>query len=177
MQEYLKDMDQEQDITLSFTISPLIREVPTLENLLSMLRTPYLFNTLTKIYVATDSTPVEMNSCELCSDVIGVVFSIEFIYGLQSGCSPYGKEKYDESTLHDLDIGCYNGTGRERGYTRHSFSSEIEVSSIIKLNNGDVLYMKEINSENFKKLGLIDYNFQCFTSAVTELFKFFQNNH
>ncbi|KAG2194048.1 hypothetical protein INT47_008132, partial [Mucor saturninus] len=214
MQEYLKDMDQEQNITLLYhltsiydnsiyeafskIIQKLIRELPTLENLLNVLRTnsglekAYLFDTLTKIYIATDSTPVEMDSYELCSDMIDVVLDIECIYGPQSGCGPYGKETYDESTLHDLEIGCHNGTSREEGETCHSFSSDIEASSIIKLNNGDVLYMKEINSllalicmirgDNFKKHGLIDYNFQCFTSAVTELFKFsqkknLQNNH
>lgn len=31
-----------------------------------------------------------------------------------------------------------------------------------------------IRNDNFKKYGLLDYNFQCFTAAVTDLFKFSQ---
>ena len=51
--------------------------------------------------------------------------------------------------------------------------------SIIKLSNGVVLYLKEVNKylalvaqlreENFQKLGLIDYNFSCFRKAVALL--------
>lgn len=61
---------------------------------------------------------------------------------------------YDDSTIHDLDIGngSKNSSGNSNGEeeegnttTCNSFNSEIEASSIIKLNNGDVLYMKEIN--------------------------------
>ncbi|KAI8064059.1 Gtr1/RagA G protein conserved region-domain-containing protein [Thamnidium elegans] len=205
MQEYLKDIDQEENISLLYhltsiydnsiyeafskIIQKLIRELPTLENLLNILRTnsglekAYLFDTLTKIYIATDSTPVEMDSYELCSDMIDVVLDIECIYGPQSGCGPYTKDGYDETTLDELELsGHFEGTN----VTCNTFNNDIEASSIIKLNNGDVLYMKEINSllalicmirgDNFKKHGLIDYNFQCFTSAVTELFKFSQKN-
>ncbi|GAA5816441.1 hypothetical protein MFLAVUS_009970 [Mucor flavus] len=205
MQEYLKDIDQEENISLLYhltsiydnsiyeafskIIQKLIRELPTLENLLNILRTnsglekAYLFDTLTKIYIATDSTPVEMDSYELCSDMIDVVLDIECIYGPQSGCGPYTKDGYDEATLDELELsGHFEGTNA----TSNTFNTDIEASSIIKLNNGDVLYMKEINSllalicmirgDNFKKHGLIDYNFRCFTSAVTELFKFSQKN-
>lgn len=69
--------------------------------------------------------------------------TIVFFERPQSGCGPYGKEIYDESTLHDLDIANSREEGEEG--TWNSFNSEIEASSIIKLNNGDVLYMKEIN--------------------------------
>lgn len=83
-------------------------------------------------------------------------------------------------------------------------SSDVEASSLIKLDNGDVLYMREVNryiytvllreceviltqflndnrllvlicllrQDNFEKHGLIDYNFQCFKEAVTEVFEF-----
>lgn len=203
MGEFLVDIDQEQNIHLLYhltsiydnsiyeafskIIQKLIRELPTLENLLNILRSnsglekAYLFDTLTKIYIATDSTPVEMDSYELCSDMIDVVLDIECIYGPQSGSMPFGKEGYDESTISGLEVGEVEGGNST---TCNSTNSEVEASSIIKLNNGDVLYMKEINSllalicmirgDNFKKHGLIDYNFQCFTSAVTDLFKFSQ---
>lgn len=53
--------------------------------------------------------------------------------------------------------------------------------SVIKLNNGTVLYLREVNKflclvcilrqENFEeKQGVIDYNFQCFRQAIKEVF-------
>lgn len=54
-------------------------------------------------------------------------------------------------------------------------------SSIIKLNNKTVLYLREVNKflalvcviseSNFEKHGLIDYNFHCFREAIQEVFE------
>lgn len=44
------------------------------------------------------------------------------------------------------------------------------------LDNSLLALICMIRGDNFKKHGLIDYNFQCFISAVTELFKFSQKN-
>lgn len=54
--------------------------------------------------------------------------------------------------------------------------------SLIKLNNGTALYLREVNKflalvcilreENFnEKQGVIDYNFQCFRQAIKEVFE------
>jgi hypothetical protein len=56
---------------------------------------------------------------------------------------PFSKEGYDDSTINDLEVGREEEGGNTT--TCNSLNSEIEASSIIKLNNGDVLYMKEIN--------------------------------
>lgn len=42
---------------------------------------------VSKIYVATDSSPVEMQSYELCSDMIDVVIDVSCIYGAGDGDS------------------------------------------------------------------------------------------
>ncbi|KAI8989493.1 Gtr1/RagA G protein conserved region-domain-containing protein [Pilobolus umbonatus] len=196
MQEFLVDNKQEENIILKYhltsiydysiyeafskIIQQMIRELPTLENLLDILRVKsgiekaYLFDTLTKIYIATDSTPVEMETYELCSDMIDVVLDIECIYGPQSGSSPLIKEDNDEKIwkFKNDDI--------------NSFIMEREASSIIKLNDGYTVYMREVNSllaliciikhDNYEKQGLIDYNFRCFSSAVTKLFQYSQKS-
>jgi len=64
---------------------------------------------------------------------------------------------------------------------RDPISYDAESNAIIKLNNGMVLYMREVNKflalvclvreEHFEKHGLIDYNFECFKSAITEVFE------
>jgi len=54
---------------------------------------------------------------------------------------------YDESTLRDLDVGIaqQNQIKSTNAAATTASTSEPDASSIIKLNNGDVLYMKEIN--------------------------------
>lgn len=59
-------------------------------------------------------------------------------------------------------------------------SFDANSSSTIKLNNGTVLYLREVNrflalvcilrEDNFDKQGLIDYNFNCFREAIQEVF-------
>ncbi|OBZ88332.1 Ras-related GTP-binding protein D [Choanephora cucurbitarum] len=209
MQDFLADIEQEETIQIVYhltsiydnsiyeafskIIQKLIRELPILEHLLDILREnsgvekAYLFDTLTKIYIATDSTPVEMETYELCSDMVDVVLDIECIYGPQSGLESLNdniRNEYngdDAATVRDLEVGA-----REEETPTHlmNTNSVTDGSSIIKLNNGDVLYMREINSllalicmiksDNFKKYGLLNYNFQRFTEAVTDLFKFSQ---
>lgn len=41
----------------------------------------FLFDVISKIYVGTDSSPVEMQSYELCCDMIDVVIDVSSIYG------------------------------------------------------------------------------------------------
>lgn len=71
----------------SKVIQKLIPHLPTLEALLNDLcrncrfEKAYLFDVLSKIYIATDSSPVDMPSYEICSDYIDVVVDISEIYG------------------------------------------------------------------------------------------------
>ncbi|KAI8327272.1 Gtr1/RagA G protein conserved region-domain-containing protein [Choanephora cucurbitarum] len=190
-------------------IQKLIRELATLENLLNVLcmnsgiDKAYLFDTLTKIYIATDSSPVDMQSYEICSDMIDVCIDVECIYGAQ-GISPNDLSLSDTPEFNHANLlmdGQHtpvsidqhehmdaDAQSLERRLIEHqeqqqqNGSSDAEASSLIKLDNGDVLYMREVNrllvlicllrQDNFEKHGLIDYNFQCFKEAVTEVFEF-----
>jgi Ras-related GTP-binding protein C/D len=73
---------------LSRVVQRLIPQLPTLENLLNVLvatcsmEKAYLFDIVSKLYVSTDSGPVDMQSVELCSDMIDVVLDVSSIYGL-----------------------------------------------------------------------------------------------
>lgn len=40
-----------------------------------------MFDVVSKIYIATDSSPVDMQSYELCCDMIDVVIDLSSIYG------------------------------------------------------------------------------------------------
>ena len=91
-----------------------------------------------------------MQSYSLCSDMIDVVIDMSCIYGLRDGAPPHA-DAYDERS-----------------------------SATIHLHNGRVLYLREVNKylalacimrrKNFKKQGIIDYNFQCVRKAVNDVF-------
>jgi len=138
----------------SKVIQRLVPHLPTLEGLLDILITScriekaFLIDVVSKIYVATDSSPVDMQTYELCSDMIDVVIDISCIYGLR---------------------------GEAEG-----LAYDTESSSAIKLSNGMVLHLREVNKylalvcllkeENLEKQGLIDYNFKCFKKAIADVF-------
>ncbi|XP_060520480.1 ras-related GTP-binding protein C isoform X1 [Cylas formicarius] len=139
----------------SKVVQKLITQLPTLENLLNILNTnsaiekSFLFDVVSKIYIATDSTPVDMQSYELCCDMIDVVIDLSWIYGVKEDQEPAA---FDEQS-----------------------------SSLIKLNNGTVLYLREVNKflalvcilreDNFDHKGIIDYNFLCFRNAIQQVFE------
>lgn len=170
-----------QDIQLSFyltsiydhsifeafskVVQKLIRQLPTLENLLDILNSnsgiekSFLFDVVSKIYIATDGSPVDMQSYELCSDMIDVVIDVSCIYGLEDHSSAAASS------------GAPGSSGS--AYDNKS-------ASVMKLNNGLVLYLREVNrylalvcilrKESYDKHGLIDYNFHCFRQAIQEVF-------
>lgn len=107
----------------SKVVQKLIPQLPTLENLLNILITnsgiekAFLFDVVSKIYIATDSAPVDMQTYELCCDMIDVVIDLSDIYGLTSEA-----KASQEQTAFDS-----------------------QSSSLIKLNNNTILYLKEVN--------------------------------
>jgi Ras-related GTP-binding protein C/D len=53
---------------------------------------PFLLN---KVYIATDSEPVNMSLYELCSDMVDVVVDVSCIYGFQGiNCCFLFEESY-----------------------------------------------------------------------------------
>lgn len=107
----------------SKVVQKLIPQLPTLENLLNILITnsgiekAFLFDVVSKIYIATDCAPVDMQTYELCCDMIDVVIDLSDIYGLSSEA-----KAIQEQTAFDS-----------------------QSSSLIKLNNNTILYLKEVN--------------------------------
>ncbi|CAG8799088.1 35016_t:CDS:2, partial [Racocetra persica] len=155
----------------SKVIQKLIPQLPTLENLLNILcansgiEKAFLFDVNSKIYIATDSSPVDMQSYEICSDMIDVIVDISEIYG---------DESYDDQS--QVDTNGYSG----------NYETANDASSLIKLNNGTILCLRGVNrflalvcllrADNFEKHGLIDYNFQCFKEAIAEVFELKRRN-
>ncbi|KAF8437850.1 Gtr1/RagA G protein conserved region-domain-containing protein [Terfezia claveryi] len=122
----------------SKVIQKLIPQLGTLENLLNVLcsnsgiEKAFLFDVLSKIYIATDSSPVDVQSYEICSDYIDVIVDISEIYGYSR--SP-NRQLIDASHPPQSTGSLRNGEEE----------TSPEASSIIRLQNGMVLYLREIN--------------------------------
>ncbi|KAJ6256088.1 hypothetical protein Dda_9180 [Drechslerella dactyloides] len=129
----------------SKVIQKLLPELGTLENLLNGLvsncriEKAFLFDVLSKIYVATDSSPVDVQSYEICSDYIDVVLDMTEIYGYDRGDSS------EVSTAEESKSSI--------GSTNAEDWTLPDQSSVMKLQNGMVLFLREINNGRFEHLG------------------------
>ncbi|KAM7376752.1 hypothetical protein PAMP_006460 [Pampus punctatissimus] len=138
----------------SKVVQKLIPQLPTLENLLNIfisnsgIEKAFLFDVVSKIYIATDSSPVDMQTYELCCDMIDVVIDISCIYGLADSEAglPYDKESMAIIHLNNTTV----------MYLK-------EVTKFLAM----VCFLRK---ESFERKGLIDYNFHCFKKAIKEVF-------
>ncbi|KAI9748576.1 MAG: hypothetical protein M1815_003127 [Lichina confinis] len=113
----------------------------------------FLFDVLSKIYIATDTSPVDMPSYEVCSDYIDVIVDVSEVYGWDRP-----KKVLEEP--------------------REQPCSDAE--SAILLMEGKYIYLREINkylalislmkSECEKKKGLIDYDVNVIQGALSQVF-------
>ena len=55
----------------------------------------YLVDVRTKLYIATDSSPVDLHTYELCADLIDVVIDVSWIYGLKPAAGKHGSTKHN----------------------------------------------------------------------------------
>lgn len=120
----------------SKVIQKLIPQLGTLENLLNVLcqnsgiEKAFLFDMLSKIYIATDSSPVDVQSYEICTDFIDVIVDITEIYGYKRSYEDQEEQLPPDTPPGDMEDELPSGP---------------EAASLIKLQNGMVLYLREIN--------------------------------
>lgn len=135
----------------SKVVQKLIPQLPTLENLLNILisnsgiEKAFLFDVMSKIYIATDSSPVDMQCYELCCDMIDVVMDMSCIYGAR-------------------DDGAFDGSS--------SAIIKLNTSTILYMRevNRHLALVCILREDSFEKQGLIDYNFLCFKKAIQQVF-------
>ena len=117
----------------SRVVQRLIPELPTLEHLLNVLvstcsmEKAYLFDVASKLYISTDSSPVDMQSVELCSDMIDVVLDVSGIYGMGNGMKK--KQTQVPSLENGEDIG-------DEVFTEHSSDGGMLPGNDINDNDG-----------------------------------------
>merc|ERR1719410_1083665 len=139
----------------SKVVQKLIPQLPTLENLLnvfisnSQIEKAFLFDVVSKIYVATDSSPVDMQSYELCCDMIDLIIGVSCIYGLP--------EETDVAAFDDESASVIRLNNSTVLYMR-------EINKVLAL----VCILRE---ENFTKPGMIDFNFLVLRECVDKVFE------
>ncbi|KAF2756811.1 ras-related GTP-binding protein-like protein C [Pseudovirgaria hyperparasitica] len=150
----------------SKVIQKLIPQLPTLESLLNSLcsncriEKAYLFDVLSKIYIATDTSPTDIGSYEICSDYIDVVVDVAEIYG------------WPDRPAQDEEA---EGQQQEAG------NNNAESLITMERKGNNYLYMREINQylaliclmgddSPADKKALIDYNVGVFEEAMAQVF-------
>ncbi|CAI6336538.1 unnamed protein product [Periconia digitata] len=147
----------------SKVIQKLIPQLPTLEALLNSLcstchiEKAYLFDIMSKIYIATDTSPTDIGSYEICSDYIDVVIDVSEIYG------------WDRPT--------------ENGDAESQETGNNDAESLITMERkgNNYLYLREINKylaliclmgddSPADKKAVIDYNVGVFQAALKQVF-------
>jgi len=137
----------------SKVVQKLISQLHLLEQLLDLLvancrmEKAFLVDIISKIYIASDTQPVDISIYELCSDMIDVVIDVSCIYGLSN---------------EDL--------------SSSSIAFDSKSSCVIHLNNGLLLYLREVDrfvalaclirEENFERQHLVDYNIKIFKDTL-----------
>ncbi|KAK0408031.1 hypothetical protein QR680_003734 [Steinernema hermaphroditum] len=137
----------------SKVVQKLIVQLPTLEKLLdifnqgSNVEKSFLFDMSSKIYIATDSTPVDMATYELCCDMIDVTLDISSIYGAKEGQSVFDSN------------------------SSASISLRTKQALFLRQVNKYLALVSIVRSENVEKPGLMDYNFGIFKKSVEQVFR------
>uniref|UniRef100_A0A914DQ34 Ras-related GTP-binding protein C n=1 Tax=Acrobeloides nanus TaxID=290746 RepID=A0A914DQ34_9BILA len=145
----------------SKVIQKLVKQLSALEKLLdifnqgSNVEKSFLFDVASKIFIATDSSPVDMATYELCCDMIDVELDISSIYG-----------KKDDHRQHGSDPSTSAVVSLKKNQVM--FLRQINVYLAL------VCVVKE---DNFEKQGLIDFNFQVFKQGVEEVFELDKKKH
>ncbi|XP_063721187.1 ras-related GTP-binding protein D-like isoform X2 [Symsagittifera roscoffensis] len=221
------NQDDQSNITLSFSLTSiydhsifeafskvvqkLIPQLATLEHMLSIfvensgIDKAFLFDVVSKIYIATDASAVDMQTYELCCDMIDVVIDLSGIYsndaildGLEGDSGSVNSGMFDSSTPPNSN-GVAMGSSVPNGSPNMGMvqandkaangilldeggSYDYQSSSVIKLTNGSVMVLKEVNrylalvfimrDDHYnQKAPLVDYNFFCFRGGIQKVFK------
>ena len=164
----------------SKVIQKLIPNLSTLENLINTLgdncgfEKTYLFDVLSKIYIASDTRPVDMACYEMCSDYIDVIVDVSELY---SWDHPDRKPKgdqiqeaeshvvlHDETMIHLMEMNKY--------VFFFFFSPSFMLSSSAKSYIFRYLCLVSVlrHPEAKEKKGLIDMNCRTFQEALQDVF-------
>lgn len=97
----------------------------------------FLFEVISKIYLATDSAPVDMATYELCSDSLDLILDMASIYS--------SDERTDGSAIVQLNNGMV--------LCAHQVDSQLYLVMLLR-------------NENFEKQGLVEFNVDVIAKSI-----------
>lgn len=153
-------------------VQKLIPETPTLENMLNLLvqhscvEKAFLCDLNSKIYIATDSSPVDPLTYEACMDFIDVTLDLDMLYGEPHDFSPQPPDFTDSTATDPANPPPY---GRAR------------ITSASKMNDGITIYLSQmirglgllcfIRSQTQNQVLLLEYNADIFLRGLQTIWK------
>ena len=151
------------DYSLFETFSKIFQKMMPQNNLLSSLldhltlscrfEKAYLFDMFNKIYLAIDSSPMESQTYEICSDMIDVVLDMSGIYGDDINTDAY----FDDNSTSLINI-------------KNNERSENSKSVLyLRFIDSNLALISIINEENFERPHILDYNIKLFRNAVKKI--------
>ncbi|KAF1998414.1 ras-related GTP-binding protein-like protein C [Amniculicola lignicola CBS 123094] len=147
----------------SKVIQKLIPQLPALENLLNNLcqtcrvEKAYLFDIMSKIYIATDTSPTDIASYEVCSDYIDTVIDISEIYGWDRPAEDGSAELLETGNDDAESLVVFERKGSHYLYLR-------EINKYLAL----VCIMNDEGPG--EKKALLDYDVRRFQEGLKEMF-------
>ncbi|CAI5756147.1 unnamed protein product [Candida verbasci] len=187
-------------------VQKLIPELPSLENMLdnlvshSSIDKVFLFDINSKIYVATDSGPVDIQTYEVCAEFIDISIDLDDLY--------IENEENNNNNNNNNNINNNSNNNNLLNNAQNITSKSKELKSISHLSNGSVLYLKQMirglalvalirnenqistsnntninetfneillkrsnNDEIEKSLTIIDYNVDLFKDSLMKIWK------
>jgi len=119
----------------------------------SKIQKAFLFDVISKIYIATDSSPVTMQHYEICSELIDVLIDVTCIYGVDAA----GGTKFDKKSSSIIRLA-------------HANSQENIVLYLREVDKSLALVCL-INESEIHKQHLINYNIDRFKEGLQKIFK------
>ena len=120
----------------------------------SKIQKAFLFDVISKIYIATDSYPVNMQHYEICSELIDVLIDVTQIYGVDE---EGGGSKFDKKSSSIIRLNHANPQENIVLYLR-------EVDKCLAL-------VCLINESEITKQHLINYNIDRFKEGLKKIFE------
>ncbi|KAK9376174.1 Gtr1/RagA G protein conserved region-domain-containing protein [Lipomyces chichibuensis] len=158
----------------SRVVQKLIPQLATLENLLNVLcqhsgiEKAFLFDIGSKIFVATDSSPMDIPTYEICTDFIDITVDMNNIYAVDRRPKPVTRN----------DANTNNGTVNIANQLE-SIPQGRPIGSTSRLSNGVILYLQQMvkglalvclmRKESMPKIALVEYNIEFFRDALEQL--------
>ncbi|CAN3363810.1 GTP-binding protein Gtr2p [Diutina catenulata] len=138
-------------------VQKLIPELPSLENMLdqlvahSSIDKVFLFDVNSKIYVATDSTPVDIQTYQVCAEFIDVTIDLDDLY-----------VEDDRNDMRSL------GGDKIRSVSYLNNGSILYLKQMIR-GLALVALIRVVDKDTEKSLAIIDYNVGLFREALTRV--------